>query len=113
DWVTALGGGGSEEFVDLLAQFYGTAMEDEDADLGWAGQAEAREQVRQKAFEALIRGGGAARQRGDFDLALARQTRALELGRTDVVRARALAEAGGSGDAAFQGEGAGERFGQA
>jgi len=113
DWVTALGGGGSEEFVDLLAHFYGTAMEDEDADLGWAGQPEAREQVRQKAFEALIRGGGAARQRGDFDLALARQTRALELSRTDVERARALEEAGDSEEAAFHGEEAWEQFEQA
>ncbi len=50
DWIAELAGERSDEFVELVAYHYETAIAGEDADLAWLGDAGEREAVRAKAY---------------------------------------------------------------
>jgi tetratricopeptide (TPR) repeat protein len=88
-WLEDLAGDRIEEFGELLAYHYGTAVAGEDADLAWAEAPEERESLRRRAFEVLIRAGAAARHRFAVDKAIALHQQALSIATDDGERARA------------------------
>ncbi|OGN84787.1 MAG: hypothetical protein A2X23_09910 [Chloroflexi bacterium GWC2_73_18] len=103
-WIAELAGERRDEFVELLAHHYGTALAGEDADLAWADDPAGREAVRGRAFEALVAAANALRRRFAIDHALELHGRALALAATDPERATAHEALGDDHEAAFHGD---------
>lgn len=93
-WVEDLAGGRIEEFAELVAHHYRTAVAGEDSDLAWEHDSDERERVRRKAFDALISAGASARRRYAIAKALELEEAALAVAATDAERATALEELG-------------------
>ncbi len=93
-WVEQLAGGRIEEFAELVAHHYHTAVAGDDSDLAWEDDPADRERVRGKAFEALIAAGTSARRRYGIAKALELHEGALALAGAEQERAAALEELG-------------------
>src|SRR6266540_3829680 len=102
-----------DEFAELVAHHYVTAVAGEDADLAWAEQGAAREAVRESALEALLHAGSLARRRFAVDRAIELHQRALGLAASNRERARALDALGDDHFALFHGDEAVEAYRQA
>jgi hypothetical protein len=102
DWIEALAGDRTEEFAELLAYHYRTAVAGADADLAWT--ADEREPVRLKAFAHLIGAGSQARRRFAVAKAVELHEQAIEIAVGDGERMRALEELGDDHDSAYHGE---------
>ncbi len=102
-WLEERAGDRLDEFRELLAHHYATAVGGEEADLAW-GTEEVREPVRQKALEHLLRAGAAARKRYALAKAVELHEQALGLSLTDAERLRALEALGEDHYSAYQGE---------
>ena len=100
-WIETLAGDRLEEFGELLAYHYATAVAGEDADLAWASDPTGREDIRRRAFEVLLRAGAAARHRFAVAKALELHERALEISTNDAERAGAQEEIGDDHEALF------------
>jgi class 3 adenylate cyclase/tetratricopeptide (TPR) repeat protein len=100
-WIEALAGDRLEEFGELLAYHYAAAAAGEDADLAWAGDPSGREEIRRRAFEVLLRAGGAARHRFAVEKSLELHKRALEISADDAERSRAHEAIGDDHEALF------------
>jgi class 3 adenylate cyclase len=98
-WIEGLAGDRLNEFGELIADHYRTAFAGEAADLAWASDPEARERVRRRAFEALLRAAATARHRYSTK-AVELDTEALAVAASDPERAAAH-EALGDDHAAF------------
>ncbi|HYT81035.1 MAG TPA: adenylate/guanylate cyclase domain-containing protein, partial [Actinomycetota bacterium] len=112
-WIEELAGGRLDEFAELVAHHYVTAVAGEDADLAWADEGAAREAVRENALEALLHAGSLARRRFAVDRAIELHQRALGLAVSNRERARALDELGDDHFALFHGDEAVEAYRQA
>jgi class 3 adenylate cyclase len=93
-WIEALAGDRIEEFAELVADHYHTAVAGEDSDLAWEEDDAGREEVRRKAFDALIAAGRGARRRYAISKALELHESALQIAIDDDERAAALEELG-------------------
>jgi hypothetical protein len=103
-WTETLAGSRGDEFLDLIAHHYGEALLGDDADLAWEGAADRRERARQRAFEAFLAAGNAARQRYHATAAVERHTRALALAMDDEEQGRAHEALGDDHEVAFRGD---------
>jgi class 3 adenylate cyclase/tetratricopeptide (TPR) repeat protein len=101
-WIEDLAGDRGDEFGELLAYHYRTAVAGEDADLAWSP--EEREPVRLKAFEQLLRAGTLCRQRFAVAKAVELHRQAVELATGEQERSRALEELGDDHESAYHGE---------
>jgi class 3 adenylate cyclase/tetratricopeptide (TPR) repeat protein len=108
-WIEELAGERLDEFAELVAHHYASAVAGEDADLAWAQEAE-REAARTKAFGALVYAGSLARRRFAIDKALELHRWALDLATSIPERVRALEELGDDHVAAFHGDEGVEAF---
>jgi tetratricopeptide (TPR) repeat protein len=112
-WIEELAGARVEEFAELIAHHYHTALAGEEADLAWAGDPSSRDSVRERAFESLLRAGAVARRRFAIAKAIELGQQAFEVAATDGERARALEEQGDAHFAAYHGDEAVAAFRQA
>ena len=104
DWISQLAGERSDEFVELVAYHYQTAIAGEDADLAWLGEPAAHEAVRAKAYGSLLAAGNVARRQYALDRAVELHGQALAMAANDVERMDALEQIGRDHDLAFHGE---------
>ncbi|HEY8177562.1 MAG TPA: adenylate/guanylate cyclase domain-containing protein [Candidatus Limnocylindria bacterium] len=104
DWIAELAGQRSDEFAELMAFHYETAIAGEDADLAWLGDATQRDGVRAKAYASLLAAGRVARRQYALDRAVDLHQRALEMAINDVERMEAYEQIGRDHDLAFHGE---------
>ncbi len=109
-WIEQLAGDRVEEFAELLAHHYATAVAEEAADLAWATDPVAREAVTARASAALLLAGNVARRRFAIDTAVDLHQQALTLAASEAQRARALEEMGDDHAAAFHGDEALEAY---
>jgi class 3 adenylate cyclase/tetratricopeptide (TPR) repeat protein len=101
-WIEALAGDRANEFGELLAYHYRTAVAGEDADLAWS-EAE-REPVRVSAFEHLLRAGAQARKRFAVAKAIELHQQAVGLAAGPQERFRALEALGDDHESAYHGD---------
>ena len=104
DWISELAGERSDEFIELVAYHYETAIAGEDADLAWLGDPGEREAVRAKAHGSLLGAGNVARRQYALDRAVELHERALALAADDRERLDAYEHIGRDHDLAFHGE---------
>ncbi|HVS49303.1 MAG TPA: adenylate/guanylate cyclase domain-containing protein, partial [Candidatus Dormibacteraeota bacterium] len=110
-WIEQLAGDRADEFGELLAYHYWTAVAGEDADLAWSpGE---REPVRLKAFELLLRAGGNARQRFAVDKSVELHAQAVGVAIGPRERLRALEDLAEDHDSSYHGEDAFQAFTEA
>jgi hypothetical protein len=104
-WLEGLGGGRSDELGELIAHHYFCALGVADVDLAWADDPEARGRVRDRAFDALVAAGRAARRRYAVARALELHRQALTLAEDGPAeRAMALEEIGDDHSELFHGD---------
>jgi hypothetical protein len=103
-WAEELAAERVDEFIELIAHYYGTAAMGEGADLAWADDAGAREAVRAKAFEAKLRAGDTARRRYALAKAVQLHRDAVELAADEGERQRAHEALGDDERAWFHGD---------
>ena len=108
EWIEALAGDRTDEFAELLAYHYRTAVAGPDADLAWTS--EEREPVRLKALAHLIGAGAQARRRFAVAKAAELHEQAIEVAVGDGERMRALEELGDDHNSAYHGDIARETF---
>ena len=102
-WIEDLSGGRLDEFAELVADHYASAVGSDDADLAWPDPAE-RDQVRQRAFESLLVAGAAARRRFAVGKAVQLHEQALQLALSESDRLRVLEEVGDDHNSAYHGD---------
>jgi len=112
-WVEELAADRVDEFIELIAHYYGTAATGEGADLAWSDDLAGREAVRGKAFEAKMRAGAAARRRSALAKAVELHRDALALAADDAERLRAHEAIGDDERAAFHGDESWAAYGEA
>ena len=100
-WIEALATGRMDEFLELLAYHYAASATGEDADLAWAREPAEREALRQRAFNALVTAGTAARRRFAIDRAIDLHEQARALAVTDAESALVLEALGDDHESAF------------
>ncbi|HTI30454.1 MAG TPA: adenylate/guanylate cyclase domain-containing protein, partial [Methylomirabilota bacterium] len=105
-WIERLASDRTDEFAELIAHHYETAVAGDDADLAWLDDPTGREEIRRRAFGALLVAGMAARRRFAIDRAAELHERALALATSDGERLDAHEQIGQDHDAAFHGEAA-------
>jgi class 3 adenylate cyclase/tetratricopeptide (TPR) repeat protein len=105
-WIERLAGDRTDEFAELIAHHYETAVAGDDADLAWLDDAPGREAIRLRAFRALLTAGTAARRRFAIDRAAELHEGTLALATSDAERLDAYEQIGRDHDAAFHGEAA-------
>ncbi|OLD49994.1 MAG: hypothetical protein AUI42_05380 [Actinobacteria bacterium 13_1_40CM_2_65_8] len=101
-WIEQLAGDRADEFGELLAYHFRTAVAGEDADLAWS-EAE-REPVRVRAFEHLLRAGAQARRRFAVAKAIELHEQAVALAASPDEKLRSLEELGDDHESAYHGD---------
>jgi class 3 adenylate cyclase/tetratricopeptide (TPR) repeat protein len=109
-WLEKLAGDRSDEFAELIAHHYLTAVAGDDADLAWLDDPGAREDLRRHAFEALIAAGRAARRRFATDRAAELHEQARSLATSDAERLDVFEQLGRDHEVAFHGDEATSAF---
>jgi class 3 adenylate cyclase/tetratricopeptide (TPR) repeat protein len=109
-WIERLAADRVDEFADLIAHHYGSAVSGEDSDLAWSGDEEEMRSLRERAYEAAMRAGTLARKRYALDRAAELHELAVEFAAGDDARARAFEELGADHDAAYHGDPAFEAY---
>jgi len=89
-WLEQLAGDRRHEFIDLLAHHYESASRRSDTALAWPAESTEPDQLRAKAFAALIEAGHGARTRLSTEQALRFSERALAMADTARERLAAL-----------------------
>jgi tetratricopeptide (TPR) repeat protein len=112
-WIEELAGDRVDEFAELIAHHYLTAVAGEDADLAWADDRSGHEAIRRKAFDALLAAGNAAKKRSALQKAVELHEQAVEQASTDAQRVLALEEVGDDQTARYHGDEAVEAYRQA
>jgi class 3 adenylate cyclase/DNA-binding winged helix-turn-helix (wHTH) protein len=112
-WLEELAGDRRVELAELIAAHYRSALTGEDADLGWADDAEGWNPVRTRGFEALLAAGDVARHRFAIAQALELHEQARVLAGSGVERGRALSAIGDDHEAAYHGDEAFAAYGPA
>jgi hypothetical protein len=112
-WLEELAGERRDEFAELVAHHYRSAVASADADLAWAEDAPAYASTRARAFEALLAAGEVARRRFAIAKALEVHQQALALADGDLEHGRALVAIGDDHEASYHGDEAFEVYGAA
>jgi tetratricopeptide (TPR) repeat protein len=103
-WIEQLNADRLDEFAELIAFHYSTAVSADDADLAWSDHPREREEIRSRAFVMLLRAGASARHRFVIDRALELHTDAARIATTDTERWRVHEELGDDHEALFRGD---------
>jgi class 3 adenylate cyclase len=103
-WIEKLAAGRGDELAELVAHHYLTAIAGEEADLAWLDAPEAREELRVRAFAALIAAGRAARRRFATNRAVELHEQARSLAESDAERLDAFEQVGRDHEVAFHGD---------
>lgn len=103
-WIERLAGERIEEFGEVVAHHYRSAIAGEDADLAWTDEPSGREEARRRAVQALLAAGASARRRFAVAKAVELHGAALELAETDAERIQAHEALGDDHDALFHGD---------
>ena len=90
DWTDEVAADRREEFVEVLAHHYGVAAQPDIAQLAWVDDPERGNEIRGRAFQALIEAGKGARGRFSIEQAVSYADRAFALAATDQDRFSAL-----------------------
>ena len=112
-WIESIAGERSDELAELIADHYFNAVAGEDADLAWLSDARGREEVRRKAFAALIAAGRVARRRFATPWAVELHERAIALATSDEERLDGYEEVGRDHESGFHGDEAFAAFSEA
>src|SRR5205085_12661870 len=112
-WIESIAGERADELAELIADHYYNAVAGEDADLAWLSDPTGREDVRRRAFGALISAGRAARRRFSTPRAVELRERAISLATTDEERLDGYEELGRDHESAFHGDEAFAAFSEA
>ena len=105
-WIERLASDRTDEFAELIAYHYETAVVGDDVDLAWLDDPAGRETMRLRAFRALLLAGVTARRRFAIDRAAELHERAQALATSDGERLDAYEQLGRDHDAAYHGEAA-------
>jgi class 3 adenylate cyclase/tetratricopeptide (TPR) repeat protein len=105
-WLERLAGDRTEEFGELLAHHYATAVDDPDADLAWGEDPDEHERIRARAHQTLMQAGDANRRRYALARAVELHEQAERLAATDDELALALEALGDDHVVAFHGDAA-------
>ena len=103
-WIESIAGERADELAELIADHYDNAIAGEDADLAWLADPTGREEVRRRAFGALIAAGRVARRRFATPRAVELHEKAIFLTTSDDERLNGYEELGRDHDAAFHGD---------
>ena len=101
-WIDEIAGDRTDEFEELLAYHYRSAVAGDEADLAWT--ADELEAVRRKAFEHLVAAGVQARRRFAIAKAVELHEQAVDLASGDDERLRSLEELGDDHESAYHGD---------
>ncbi len=94
EWIEQLAGARIDEFAELVAHHYQTAVASEDSDLAWENDPDGRNRVRSRAFQTLVAAGASARRRYAIAKAVEVHEAARDLAADPDERATALEELG-------------------
>ncbi|MEX2547726.1 MAG: adenylate/guanylate cyclase domain-containing protein [Chloroflexota bacterium] len=100
-WIETLAADRLDEFGELLAYHYAAAAAGEDADLAWADAPAERDDLRKRAFDALVSAGNAALRKFSVDRAIALHEEALALASEEAERRDANEALGDDHEALF------------
>jgi tetratricopeptide (TPR) repeat protein len=103
-WIERIAGDRGDEFAELIAHHYWTAVAGEDSDLAWLDDPAAHEELRRRAFAALIAAGRTARRRFATDRAVELHEQARSLATSDAERLDAFEQVGRDHEVAFHGD---------
>jgi class 3 adenylate cyclase len=103
-WIEQLAGERFDEFGELIAHHSRLAVTGEGADLAWSDDPAARERVRRRAFEVLLRAGAAARRRFALSAAVGLHHQAESLAINDEEHLAALEALGDDHVAHYHGD---------
>lgn len=103
-WTEELVGERGDEFVELVAYHYRTAVVGEEADLAWHREPDEAQRIRSKAFTSLMTAGSVARRRYALGKAVELHEKATDLATTDEQRLESLAAIGDDHAAAYHGD---------
>jgi predicted ATPase/class 3 adenylate cyclase len=103
-WIEKLAGDRADEFAELIAHHYLTAVTGDDSDLAWLDDPGTREDLRRRAFAALIAAGRTARKRFATDRAAELHEQARSLAISDAERLDAFEQLGRDHEVAFHGD---------
>ncbi|HEX9634740.1 MAG TPA: adenylate/guanylate cyclase domain-containing protein [Candidatus Limnocylindria bacterium] len=103
-WIEKLAADRSDELAELIAHHYWTAVAGDDSDLAWLDDPAAREDLRRRAFAALIAAGRAARRRFATDRAAELHEQARSAASSDAERLDAFEQIGRDHEVAFHGD---------
>jgi class 3 adenylate cyclase/tetratricopeptide (TPR) repeat protein len=106
EWIAALASDRIDEFAELIAHHYWSAIRGDGADMAWLDDAPGRDEVRRRAFAALLAAGRAARHRFAIDRAVELHEQAQELAVDDRERLDALDQTARDHESAFHGDAA-------
>lgn len=101
-WIGEIAGDRTDEFEELLAYHYRSAVAGDDADLAWT--ADELEPIRRKAFAHLVAAGVQARRRFAIAKAVELHEQAIDLATGDDERLRSLEELGDDHESAYHGD---------
>lgn len=104
EWTEHLAADRMDEFGELVAHHYWTAIAGHEADLAWAEMPDQREALRSKAFVSLVAAGAVARRRYALIRAMDLHGRALDLAIGPKEQLEALSALGGDHAAAYHGD---------
>ena len=112
-WIASISGDRADELAELVADHYYNAVAGEDADLAWLSDAAGREEIRRRAFQALIAAGRIARRRFATPRAVELHKKAISLAVRDEERVDGYEELGRDHESAFHGDEAFAAFAEA
>jgi tetratricopeptide (TPR) repeat protein len=101
-WVEEIAGDRTDEFEELVAYHYRSAVAGDDTDLAWT--ADEREPIRRKAFQHLTAAGVQARRRFAIAKSVELHEEAIDLASGEEERMHAFEELGDDHESAYHGE---------
>ena len=103
-WTEEVAADRRDEFGEVVAHHYWTAVTGAEADLAWADNPDQQEKLRTKAFTTLVEAGTAARRRYALSRAVELHQHALDLAREPSEQVEALQALGDDHAAAYHGD---------
>lgn len=104
EWTEQLAADRMDEFGELVAHHYWTAIAGDEADLAWADAPDEREPLRSSAFRSLLAAGVVARRRYALTRAIELHGRARDLAVGPAEELKALSALGSDHAAAYHGD---------
>ena len=112
-WIESIAAERADELAELIADHFYNAVAGEDADLAWLSDPTGREEIRRRAFGALMTAGKVARRRFATARAVELHEKAVSLSTSDEERLDGHEEVGRDHESAFHGDEAFAAFAEA